>query len=117
MAEYWAFLNRLRHDLGKRFTVAAEHSANVHLVNVLFLRQRRDEMLVVEVETRWLAALEQQDMPITLAEYRRLLTMVRQFFAHPEYLPARAFSWPGTPHSRSVLRRALRPRTTPPLAP
>ena len=34
MPEYWQFMNRLRQDLGKGYTVAEEHSADAWQVNV-----------------------------------------------------------------------------------
>lgn len=112
MAEYWALLNRLRHDLGKRFTVAEEHTTNPASVNLLFLHQRHDETLVVATEARWLATLIRDETTLASGEYKRLLSMVRHFFAHPDYLPSASFSWPGTAESRDELRRTLSPHRT-----
>ena len=109
MAEYWALLNRLRHDLGKRFTVAEEHTADPALINLLFLHQRHEEMLLVTTDARWLAALWRDETALGHVEYKRLVSMVRHFFTHPEYLPAATFTWPGTTESRDALRRTLSP--------
>ena len=42
MTEYWAFLNMLRHDLGKSYTLAQEHTIDRQHVNVLVRRQWAD---------------------------------------------------------------------------
>lgn len=112
MAEYWTLLNRLRHDLGKRFTVAEEHTADPAVVNLLFLHQRHDETLVVATDARWLAALMRDETALVGGEYKRLVSLVRHFFAHPEYLPSSTFAWPGTAESRDGLRRTLSPHRT-----
>jgi len=110
MAEYWSFLNRLRHDLGMSYTVAEEHRADPRQINVLVLRKRRDEILTIVTDTRWLALLVHENPPATRVEYKHLVTMVRNFFANPEALPDQSFPWPGTHESREELRRILNPR-------
>lgn len=110
MAEYWAFLNRLRHDLGKSYSVAQEHTTDPGHINVLVLRQRRDEQLTVATTAQWLALLTQEDQPAARVEYKHLTVMVRNFFANPDALPARSFEWPGSQESREELRRTLNPR-------
>ncbi len=110
MAEYWAFLTRLRHDLGKSYSVAQEHTADPRLVNLLILRQRRDEHLTVVTTVQWLALLTQDDQPAARVAYKHLVVMIRNFFANPDALPARTFEWPGTQENREELRRILNPR-------
>ena len=110
MAEHWSFLNRLRHDLGMSYTVAEEHCADPRQINVLVLRKRRDEILTIVTDTRWLALLVHENPPATRVEYKHLVTMVRHFFASPEALPEQSFHWPGTQESREGLRRILNPR-------
>jgi len=107
MAEYSLFLNRLRHDLSKRFTVAEEHTPDPRTVRVLILRQRHDELLTVVADARWLALQGHEDTPVMRVEYKHLVAAVRNYFARPEALPSALFHWPGTQESREELRRAL----------
>lgn len=110
MAEYWTLLNRLRHDLGKRFTVAEEHTADPGRINLLIRMQRRDRLLIVVLDTRWLAVLARENTMGTRVEYKHLSVLIRNFFAYPEIPPFDTFIWPGTQESREELRRALNPR-------
>ena len=110
MAEYWAFLNQLRHDLGKSYSVAEEHTADPGKINLLVRRRRRDETLVVLTDTRWLALLLHENPAATRVEYKHLTVVVRNFFANPEALPAQTLDWPGSVESREELRRILNPR-------
>ena len=87
MAEHWSFLNRLRHDLGMSYTVAEEYRADPRQINVLVLRKRRDEILTIVTDTRWLELLAHENPPATRVEYKHLVTMIRNFFANPEALP------------------------------
>lgn len=107
MAEHFSFLNRLRLDLGKSYTIAEEHMDDLLRVNVLVRRQHHDEMLAIVVDTRWLAALTQLQTADALAEYKRLTGLVSAFFHNPEALPSQSFPWPGSPESREELARAL----------
>lgn len=110
MAEHWAFLTRLRHDLGKSYSVAQEHGDDPRDVNVVVLRQRRDETLTVATTTRWLALLMHENQAAARVEYKHLAVLIRHFFANPDALPSRTFAWPGTQESREELRRTLNPR-------
>jgi hypothetical protein len=107
MAEYSPFLNRLRHDLGKRFTVAEEHTTDPQKVNLLVLRQRHDDLLTVVADARWLALQGHEDSPVMRVEYKHLVVAVRNYFARPAALPPALFHWPGTQESREEVRRAL----------
>jgi len=105
MAEYALFMNRMRHDLGKRFTVAEEHSTDPRTIDLLILRQRHDALLTVTTDSRWLALQAHDDSPVMRVEYKHLVATIRKYFARPEALPAARFSWPGTQESREELRR------------
>ena len=107
MAEYSLFLTRLRHDLGKRFTVAEEHTTDPQKVDLLVLRQRHDTLLTVTVNPRWLALQGHEDSPAMRVEYKHLVAAVRNYFARPEALLPARFDWPGTQESREELRRLL----------
>lgn len=108
MAEYALFMNRLRHDLGKRFTIAEEHTADPLLINLLILHQRRDARLTVAADARWLASQGRSHGESSMrVEYKHLLVAVRNYFDRPEALPAASFVWPGTQESREELRRAF----------
>jgi hypothetical protein len=111
MAEYWAFLNMLRHDLGKSYTVAQEHTIDRQHVNVLVRRQRHDELLVAVMDVRWLALLQEGAMTAR-DEYKQFVGVVRNYFANPAALPAQTFAWPGTAENRTALQRLLDPRRT-----
>ncbi len=111
MAEYWAFLNTLRHALGKSYTVAEEHTFGRRHINLLIRRQRHDELLAVDVDVRWLASLQEGDDEARDA-YKQFVGLVRAFFAAPDTLPTHTFAWPGTPESRAMLQRLLAPRRT-----
>ena len=108
MAEYWAFLNTLRHALGKSYTVAEEHTFGRRHINLLIRRQRHDELLIVDVDVRWLASLQEGDGEARDA-YKQFVALVRAFFAAPESLPTHAFAWPGPAESRAGLQRLLAP--------
>lgn len=111
MAEYWSFLNRLRHDLGKRYTVASEHAGDSQHLNIVVRSLRRSELLVVTMETPWLALVTLPEPPGAVrVEYKHLVVLIAQFFDAPDALPAQSFSWPGTSESREELRNALSPR-------
>ena len=84
--------------------------ADPRQINVLVLRKRRDEILTIVTDTRWLALLVHENPPATRVEYKHLVTMIRNFFANPEALPEQSFHWPGTQESREGLRRILNPR-------
>ena len=112
MAEHWAFLNRLRQDLGKSYTVAAEHTLDPLHVNILVRRRKHAETLVIETDTRWLTALQQEQPAALWSEYRQLVSNIGSFFLHPEALPSPSFSWPGTAQSRQELRQTLGRRRT-----
>lgn len=107
MAEYVWFLQRLRQDLGKSYTVAEEHTIDPGQVNVLVRRQRHDETLAVATDTRWLAELARDPSATAPAEYKRLTVLISAFFANPAALPSRTFHWPGSPESREELRYTL----------
>ena len=107
MAEHWAFLIRLRHDLGKSYTVAEERGADPSRVNLLVRRHRHDEMLVIVADARWLAVLMLENPVAARVEYKHLTVMVRNFFDQPETLPSHTFHWPGSAENREELRRVL----------
>lgn len=106
MAEYWAFLNMLRHALGKGYTVAEEHTIGRQHVTLLIRRQRHEELLAIATDLRWLASLQEGD-PTARDGYKRFVALVRAFFATPEALPSHTFTWPGTPEGRAALERLL----------
>jgi len=107
MAEYALFMNRLRHDLGKRFTIAEEHSTDPRTIDLLVLRQRHDALLTVVTDSRWLALQAHEDSSVMRVEYKHLVATIRKYFARSDALPAARFSWPGTQESREELRRLL----------
>src|SRR5438477_72674 len=100
MAEHWAFLNRLRQDLGKSYTVAAEHGLDPLHINILIRRRKHAETLAVETDTRWLTALKYENASALWLEYRQLVSNIGSFFLHPEALSSPTFVWPGTAQSR-----------------
>ena len=111
MPEYWQFMNRLRQDLGKGYTVAEEHIADAWQINVLVRRQRHEVMLNVVTDTRWIAQLTAPEpSTTTLVQYKHLTVLVHDFFANPHALPLQTFRWPGTPEGREELRLLLHPR-------
>ncbi len=110
MAEYLSFLNRLRQDLGKSYTVAEEHCADPRQVNIVVRRRRSDETLTVVTDTRWLALLTQEDAARAWDDYRSLTALVAAFFANPFALPTRSFAWPESLADRAALRQTLRRR-------
>ncbi len=110
MAEHWVFLNKLRHDLGKGYTVAEEQTSDVQRLNLLVLRRRDPALLTVTADTRWLALLAHESTPATRVEYKHLVVVVRNFFARPDTLPSWSFHWPGTQESREELRHTVNPR-------
>ena len=107
MAEYFSFLNRMRQDLGKSYTVAEEHTADSLRVNVLVRRQRHDETLCVDMDARWLAQLDNESELKMGTDYRTLTTLIGSFFSHPDALPSHTFAWPGTSDTRDLLRHRL----------
>lgn len=108
MAEYWAFLNTLRHDLGKSYTVAQEHAIGRRHINLLVRRQRHDELLAVVMDIRWLSLLQEGDL-VARDTYKQFVVFVRGFFAAPEALPSQSFAWPGSRENRAALQRVLTP--------
>ncbi len=112
MPEFVSFLQRLRHDLGKRYSVAQEQNAlNPGQFDVLVRRRGAPETLCVTMETRWLTALDLDDgRSDTRVEYKHMAVLIRRFFDQPHGLPRPAFDWPGSQDNREGLRRALDPR-------
>jgi hypothetical protein len=110
--EFTGFLERLRHDLGRGYSVAHQQaSAMPGHINVLVRRRGAPDTLCVTLETRWVAALDVESASSReRVEYKHLTMLVQRAFDTPSALPGAAFNWPGTPESRDALRRALDPR-------
>ncbi|GAC1427748.1 MAG: hypothetical protein NVSMB65_00670 [Chloroflexota bacterium] len=112
MPEFTAFLDRFRHDLGKKYSVAHQHTAsNAAQVYVLVRRQGMPHTLSLVMETHWIIRLA-VDAPRgdTRVEYKHLAVLVRRYFDAPAALLDATFIWPGSPETRETVRRALDPR-------
>lgn len=104
------FVTYLRGALGRGYSVADEEAGANDELRLVVLRRGKDAHLTVETRLGWVRELASQPTMEDRMLVKHLAVFVKRFFAHPELLPAAAFSWPGTPDSRSRVRLALDPR-------
>lgn len=104
------FTTHLRGLLGRAYSVADEEAGVHGEVRLIVARRKAESVLMVETDERWIRSLP----PVPGTEDRVLLKhlaiCIRRYFAHPDYLPASTFTWPGTTQTRSTVRLALDPR-------
>lgn len=100
----------LRGLLGRGYSVADEENGIDGVLRLVVVRRGRDEALDITTSDVWIRSLGAPPSSTDGMLLKHLAVYIRRFFAHPEYLPSRAFAWPGTAQSRSQVRQALDPR-------
>lgn len=89
----------------------ADEEVGLHgAVRLIVVRRKAEEALVIETDDGWIRSLPPAPCTEDRVLLKHLAICIRRFFAHPEYLPACTFSWPGTPQTRTTVRLALDPR-------
>lgn len=116
MAEHTRFLERLRHDLGRRYSVAHQPTSDPTLIFLLVRRESRPDTLVVEMSVPWMIAVEMgferttEQHASERVSYKHLTMLIPRYFADPQALTTNSFAWPGDQAARESVRRQLDPR-------
>jgi hypothetical protein len=104
------FGTHLRGILGRSYSVADEEHGVDGALRLIVVRRGAEDALVVETADSWIRSLRPSPSGEERVLLKHLAICIRRYFAHPDYLPARTFTWPGTAQSRTTIRLALDPR-------
>jgi hypothetical protein len=104
------FTTQLRGQLGRSYSVADEDVGLHGTVRLIVLHRKSEEALVIQTDDSWIRSLPSALGAEDRVLLKHLAICIRRFFAHPDYLPAGTFTWPGTAQTRSTVRLALDPR-------
>jgi hypothetical protein len=104
------FTSHMRGLLGRAYSVADEEAGMHGEVRLIVARRKAEGVLVVETDERWIRSLPAVPGTEDRVLLKHLAICIRRYFAHPHYLPARTFTWPGTTQTRTTVRLALDPR-------